>query len=176
MRMSLSSAMASLATFSACAQAAATLLWHPSRHCIHTYAAAACGESEPTVLNAIARARNMPLWRRKRYMNITLGPGGPLPWPLLSNTWNDLRQLCMRSWRGSFRDGNAVGFELCPHAQQPREEQVHRWAKVGLFAWDVRSVVSTATSGTEQSSRNVVRIVPRAAPHLCLTAPPLLSS
>ena len=80
---------------------------------------AACGSSEPTIANILTRAKDPRT--RPGYGNITLGPGGPLPWPVLAMP--GAAHICLRSWRGSFKDRNAVGFQQCP---QERSKGRHR--------------------------------------------------
>ena len=134
-----------------------------------TAALAACGDSEPTILNILSRALHPKT--RPGYGNISLGPGGPVPWPVLSS--RGIEHLCLLSWRSAFKEGNAVGFQQCP--RQRISKKSHRWSSTDLFAWDLVPDREMSV-GSKGAPKRGVRLVPRAAPHLCLTAPPLLSS
>lgn len=130
----------------------------------------ACGTSEPTIQNILRRAKDPRT--RPGYGNITLGPGGPLPWPVLAMPGG--AHMCMRSWRGSYVERNAVSFQQCP---QERTRGLHRWGGTQFFAWKLQ--LDGADGSVETSypqPERVVRIQPQQAPHMCLTAPTLADS
>ena len=141
--------------------------------------ASACGENEPTVLNMLARAK-LPKkpYTQGGYDNITLGPGGPQPWPVLANPGSD--RLCLRSWRGSFKEGNAVGFHQCPQTRASKKlAPTHKWSSLDIYRWEARDVEGGSMQRGERGKgggERTVRLVPRETPHMCLTAPPLLAS
>ncbi|KAL3908956.1 MAG: hypothetical protein SGPRY_009598 [Prymnesium sp.] len=126
----------------------------------------ACGSSEPTIANILQRAKHPHT--RPGYGNITLGPTGPLPWPVLSSPGG--AHLCMRSWRGGFTQRNAVAFQQCP---QDRTRGLHRWGGAELFAWELTSVDGSPVTPGYPSEAVTVNLRPQAARHMCLTAPPL---
>lgn len=126
----------------------------------------ACGSSEPTIANILQRAKHPHT--RPGYGNITLGPTGPLPWPVLSSPGG--AHLCMRSWRGGFTQRNAVAFQQCP---QDRSRGLHRWGGAELFAWELTSVDGSPVTPGYPSEAVTVNLRPQAARHMCLTAPPL---
>ncbi|KAL1519209.1 hypothetical protein AB1Y20_003469 [Prymnesium parvum] len=127
----------------------------------------ACGSSEPAIQNILQRAKDPHT--RPGYANITLGPAGPAPWPVLAMP--GAAHLCLRSWRGGFHERNALSFHQCP---QERTRGLHRWASALLYAWELRAVADGAAvaSGYPLEER-LVTIRPKQAAHMCVTAPPL---
>lgn len=131
--------------------------------------ASACGESEPTVQAALARYKNERYW--PGYKRFVVAPGGPVPAPVLAAPGKD--RLCMRPWRGSFAEQQAVTFERCP---QKTSERQHRWSSAKLYEWKMVPALAKPAQGAcdnvdRSASEHRVRLVPTAAPHLCLSAP-----
>ena len=116
----------------------------------------ACGSSEPTLLALWSKYRNQTRW--PGYRNFSLGPDGPAPWPVLARRGSD--RLCMTSWRAKYEARSAVGFQRCPQRRTYADGQGYKHAPK-FFEWEVH--------GTDDS----LRIVPKMAPHMCLSAPGL---
>jgi len=154
--------------------------------------ATACGETEPTLQSALRRYASEKDW--PGYKRFVVSPGGPVPAPVLAAPGKD--RLCMQPWRGIFQEGQAVTFFQCPRKSQGR---AHKWTSASHFEWRMvpvlcyaatgcrpRNTLGTATdlkgralaeetAGAEQPGvQMAMRIVPKSAPHLCLTAGALL--
>jgi hypothetical protein len=122
---------------------------------------AACGDSEPQLATHLARyAKRGPAWRR-----VAVGPNGPLPAPMLAA--NDGERLCLGAWRGRFEDGSAATWAACPKAGRTGHEQ-SKWKGPEQLEWAVEPDPVRPGEGG-------VRLVPAAAPHLCLSAPAILA-
>ena len=126
--------------------------------------AAACGKGEATLATLVARlGTDAPASRR----GIVVAPGGPMPRAALQATQSE--RLCLSAWRGKLVEGAPVVFVPCPKPRRnaERAERAAVRPRDQLVEWSVEADPSTPHSGA-------VRLVPRLAPTLCLTAPPLL--
>jgi len=128
----------------------------------------ACGEDDSSLQ---AARRRFATEKDPAYKRIVVAPEGPVSAPVLSAPGKD--RLCMQPWRGFFREGQPVTFYRCP--QRNTLGRAHRWASTEHFEWDALPVRSEGgEDGVGPESEHAVRLVPRAAPHLCLTAGALM--
>ena len=80
---------------------------------------------------------------------------------------NDGERLCLGAWRGRFEDGSAATWAACPKAGGRAHEQ-SKWKGPEQLEWAVEPDPVRPGEGG-------VRLVPAAAPHLCLSAPAILA-
>ena len=128
---------------------------------------AACGDSEPTINIALKRYKNEKLW--PGYKRFVVAPDGPASAAVLATPGKD--RLCMQTWRGFFKEGQSITFVKCP---QKGAVGKHKWKSTTLFEWQMLSMLDKSVAQGQPVERRV-RIVPKAAPHLCLSAPALVA-
>ena len=164
----------------------------------------ACGEEEGQVVALIERAAKVrmnsgdyladvkPGWRRA-----AIGAGGPVAEASLGQYAADA--LCLSVWRGKLgppQPGAPAVFGVCPRSQKRNaraaakaERAAKRLAKKGgkQDKWTAQIALDSTPhkarwqAGDENAGWDLreregggVHVVPRSAPGLCLTAPPLL--
>jgi len=112
----------------------------------------ACGITEPQMMN---------LMERQGRVAAIIGPAGPMA--AAATGRNGDEHLCLGTWRGKLEEGNAAVFVRCPEAQ-PKHAKKRRWNGKETTQW--------AVDPSAGSSMHV-RLVSKAAPHLCLSVPPI---
>ena len=131
----------------------------------------ACGEEEERVNNFLIRERRLPEAERTlERTGFVIGNDGPLPPAMVNTSGKD--RLCLTAWRGMSIESAAVVFLRCPQGRG------RKWRSSALFEWlavaAASPVVATPTPvepPSIASAPQLVRIVPRSAPGLCLAAP-----
>lgn len=122
----------------------------------------ACGDEEETVANHLLRGAV------DHDSGFAISAAGPVPSSMLNTSGRD--RLCLTSWRGFSVENNAAVFLRCPQGAG------RRWRSSRLFEWNAVPVhKGRHTTDLSETTGEVVRISPRAAPGLCLSAPPLAS-
>ena len=118
----------------------------------------ACGEEEETVANFLDRG----VVDRKKGFVVTAA--GPVPAAMVNTSGRD--RLCLTSWRGFNIENNAVVFLRCPQGAG------RKWRSSRLFEW--QTVPQPESMRPEDRAAGLlVRVTPKATPHLCLSAPPI---
>jgi hypothetical protein len=155
--------------------------WHELRTNI-----SACGDTEEAVSNALARDRRLPESKRTVERDgFVVSLAGAVPAARINASAHHDR-LCLSVWRGKFVENVAAVFTRCPQGSG------RRWHSRSMYQWQAvpfESSISKRSAGgggiapkhTAVGSTDVIpegvplRIVPLAAPHLCLSAPPALT-
>ena len=136
----------------------------------------ACGDSESALVLLLERAAKRarakaaaasatssaadPGAARPSWTSVDIGPAGPVPMAALTAAPGD--RLCLARWRSHTEAGTNAVFANCPRAKASGFKAF----RVEAFAWDLLPAPASA-------GRDAVRIVPRQAPHLCLSASPI---
>ena len=131
----------------------------------------ACGNSEPAIKNLVSRSRWGGLHSKKAADSVIVGPSGPVASAALSRGGSDA--LCLSTWRSQALEGQTAVFIRCPRGNStgtPTKAHRGRWDSAKAVEWSQQR--STA-SGERRARHRRVSLRPRAAPDLCLTAPPL---
>ena len=88
---------------------------------------------------------------------------GPVPASMVNTSGRD--RLCLTSWRGFNTEGSAVVFLRCPQGAG------RRWRSSRLFEW--QTVLQPSSGNDDSEAGQLVRVTPKASPHLCLSVPPV---
>ena len=119
----------------------------------------ACGETESALMLLLRRgASKRGAAASQSWNSVAIGPSGPVPKAALTAAAGD--RLCLGRWRSHEEVGTNAVFANCPRA---KSAGFHAW-RVESFAWELLPAPHV---------RDAVRIVPRQAPHLCVSASPL---
>lgn len=117
----------------------------------------ACGEEEETVVNHLQRGTV------DRTTGFVVTASGPVPASMVNTSGRD--RLCLTSWRGFNTEGSAVVFLRCPQGAG------RRWRSSRLFEW--QTVLQPSSGNDDSEAGQLVRVTPKASPHLCLSVPPV---